>query len=458
MIDINFLTPRKVDGLEFMDFQNRLFYHELRDLFELYISREGGKVLLKGSIEEDLYTIIQKYTGFANIKLKLVDWGNFAVDTAYFNPKNILNSQAAEDYFSPTDSTLGRWFAKNRNKVFKGGVDRTSGKVTGNFCDIPVELYINRYLDDTFDEVLVKKYNTDYASLCAGVVTHEFGHIWGGCVMITQAAEDNFVIKAAVEAVKQVTRREEVVVIIKDATKLLELDPVADKDIIEVIDGKNTEQATLMYFTKMLTQRNTRRALSLGVPQMTSEVLADAYAIRMGCDRGLMPALAILYTSGRSGIVKSAMWYSLVSMFITEIMTRSITILAIVTGFTGVLLLFLGMTAMLSVLFYIGMSQPGDYNSDYRRYDDAIRQLIARFKEDKNLSAQDRAIAIKELDKYLELNKAMKPLIENTVVHRFLGWLINGSDFKRNEFEHYTQVLANHEINLLGDKLGKLIA
>ncbi|ASU03613.1 hypothetical protein RISINGSUN_57 [Erwinia phage vB_EamM_RisingSun] len=458
MIDINFLAPWKVEGLEFMDFQNRLFYHELRDLFESYIRRDDGKVLLKGSIEEDLYTIIERFTGYKNIKLKLVDWGNFAVDTAYFNPKNILNSQAAEDYFSPTDSTLGKWFAKNRNKAFKGGVDRSTGKVTGAFCDLPVELYINRYLDDTFPEEMVRKYNTDYASLCAGVVVHEFGHIWGGCLMITQAAEDNFVIKAAIEGMRKVTRKEEAVVILKDAAKLLELDPVADKEIIDLIDGKNKEEVTVMYFTKMMTQRNTRRALSLGVPQMTSEVLADAYAIRMGCDRGLMPALAILYSTGRSGIIKTGFYATLIFTVIMQLLTGIPILLLVMGGWSGFLLYFFGMTFIYSLITYFGMSYSGDYNSDYRRYDDAIRQLIARFKEDKNMSSHDKSMAIKELDNYLQIGKTMKPLIDNTVVHRTMGWLFNGSDFKRNEFEHYSQVLVNHEINLLGDKLGKLIA
>lgn len=458
MIDINFLKPWKVEGLEFMDFQNRSFYHELRDLFELYITRDGKKASLKGSMEEDLYTIIQKYTGFKNIKLKLVDWGNFAVDTAYFNPKNILNSQAAEDYFAPSQSTLGKWFAKNKNKVFLGGIDRKLGKVTGSFCDLPVELYINRHLEETFSEDLVKKYNTDYASLCAGVVVHEFGHIFGGCMMMTQAAEDNFVIKAAIEGMRQVTRKEDAVVIIKDATKLLELDPVADKEIIDIIDGKNKDDATLMYFTKMLTQRNSRRALSLGVPMMTSEVLADAYAIRMGCDRGLMPALAILYSSGRSGIIKTGFYLTLIFTFLAQILVGLPAIIMALGGFGGFLLYILGQTILYSTLIYLGMGYSDVYNSDFRRYDDAIRQLIARFKEDKNMSSSDRQMAIKELDNYLQIGKSMKPFIDNTVVFRTVGWLFNGSDFKRNEFEHYTQVLANHEVNLLGAKLDKLIA
>lgn len=456
MIDINFLTPRKVDGLEFMDFQNRSFYHELKDLFETYISNALDKVTLQGSVEDGLYTIIEKYTGYKNIKLKLVDWGNLAVDTAYFNPKNILNSEAAEDYFAPADSTLGKWFSKNRNKVFKGGIDRATGKVTGSFCDLPVELYINRALEQTFPKDMVSKFKTDYPSLLAAVVVHELGHIWGGCAMITQAAEDNFVIKAAVQAAKQVQRAEEMVVIIKDATRILELDPVSDKDILSVLNGKNTEECTLMYFTKMLTQRNTRRALSLGVPAMTSEVLADAYAIRMGCDRGLMPALSILYTTGRSGIVRSGAWMTFVIMVLAEFIGRSVSIIAITAGIGGVLVWFLAGTVIFSLIGYLFAITPGDYNSDYRRYDDAVRQLIARLKEDKNMSSTDKSALVTDLDKYLKISAGMKPIIDNTVIFRFIGWLMNGSDFKRNEFEHYSQVLVNHEINLLGTKLGNL--
>ncbi|MNY76822.1 hypothetical protein D3C86_2165250 [compost metagenome] len=39
-----------------------------------------------------------------------------------------------------------------------------------------------------------------------------------------------------------------------------------------------------------------------------------------------------------------------------------------------------------------------------------------------------------------------------------MGWVFNGGDFKLQEIEHHTQVLANHEINNFSHKLAALKA
>lgn len=455
MISLNFLSPPKyLEGLEFMDFQNSNFFDELRRVIRDSLDEYQGQTILTAGVENDLYTIIEKYTGFKNISLELENDGNLAVDVAYFSPKHVLNTEGIDFYFSVGQSTLGKWFQQHKNKIFKGDIDYATGKVSGAFAELPVKLYINRFVKETFPIEYLEKYKTTVADVLAACVVHEMGHIFGGCMMIMDTAKDNIVLRAAIENLKQTERTEDRVVIIKNAAALLDLDDVKDKDALAIANGEREKGDYLIYFTKMINNRNTNRCLSLGVPQMNSEVLADAYAIRMGCERGLMPALAILYESRKVVILESGIFMGVcISLF---------TIICFPMVFTGLSLAGLAAYTFLWMVFgwlltYFQLQYSWDYNSPHRRFDDAMRQLIAKFKEDKKLTSADKMKLIKDIDQLLKLNNSMKPLFDNTVVFRALGFIFNGgSDFKYNEFEHYTQVLANHEINLLGDKLANI--
>lgn len=455
MISINFLSPPKyLEGMEFMDFQNSNFFDELRRCVRDSLDEFEGQTILTAGVEHDLYTIIEKYTGFRNIELKLESEGNLGVDVAYFSPKHVLNSEGIDFYFSAGQSTLGKWFQQNKGKIFKGEVDYATGKVSGAFADLPVKLYINRFVKETFPMAYLEKYRTTVADVLAACIVHELGHIFGGCMMVAQVSKDNIVLRAAIENLTSTDRVEDRVVIIKDAAKLLDLDDVKDKDALAIASGNAGKGEYLMYFTKMTGQRNTNRCLSLGVPQMTSEVLADAYAIRMGCERGLMPALAILYESRKAVILCTGIWMGVLASIVTIF---AFPWILLGSGLIGLFTYGFFWAMFGWILTYFQLQYSWDYNSPHRRFDDAMRQLIAKFKEDKKLSPQDKIKLIKDLDQLLKLNNSMKPLFDNTVVYRTLGYIFNsGSDFKYNEFEHYTQVLANHEINLLGDKLANI--
>ena len=450
MFDIRFLSP-PVEGMEFIDFQNTQFSSELVTLLGQHIVYENEKPILKPSVEEELYTIINKYTGFDNIELELVDWGNLAVDVGYFSPNHILNSKLAEQYLPLKETTLNRWFASNKGKIFKGSIDYKTGKVDGSFKTLPVKLIINKDLSATFPQKYLDKYKVTVSQVLAGCVVHELGHVFGACMTLYETAHDNVILKSAIVGLKESERTEDKVIVIKDAAKLLEAYDKDDKEIVKLVENDNQNEY-LIYFTKLLEQRNSKRSLSLGVPRMTAEVVADAYAVRMGFDKELIAALGILYTGGfikiLLGSFKTAVLLGVFAIFSTG---GAI----IYAGLGPFILLSWG---ILTIASYFDSAYSGDYNAGFRRYEDAVRQLIAKFKEDKSLNSTQKAELIKQLDQYLVTAKKLKPIFEDTAFYRLMGFIQAPKDFKYTELEHYTQALANHEINVLGEKLGQLSA
>ena len=54
----------------------------------------------------------------------------------------------------------------------------------------------------------------------------------------------------------------------------------------------------------------------------------------------------------------------------------------------------------------------------------------------------------KEIEKLVEENK---PILEGTAFQRYIGWICSGTDFKAQEFEHYTAELVSHNLALYTD-------
>ena len=457
MIGIEFLRTKSVDGLEFLDFQNKSFASTLTNLFNEHIIDVLGRKQLSATVEQELYKILNDYTGFRNIKLTLMDIGNLAIDVAYFSPRHILNSKMADRYAPMREMTMYKWFTKNGETIFNGGIDFTTGKVTGSFRDLPIRLYANRNLDEIFDERILKGFDSTYAEVMAACVCHEIGHAFGGCALMSQNTTDNYVIKTAIEELKKIKRREDRVIVIKDTKRILDLkDSLDDKAINEFLDGDAADQTVLLYFTKLINRRNNNRALSLGVPEMTSEVLADTYAIRMGFDKGLLAGLHSLYVTNKISIRNGSF---ALGAIMTSIVAISNLHIAVAIGSVSIPILgamFLTLSSILWTMGYFNSKVSGTYNTDQRRFEDAIRQLIAKVKVDKEMNDLDKKELINLIDESLKINEQLKPVFNGTAFGRFTGWLVAGADFKNREFEHYTQALANNEISLLGAKLSNL--
>jgi len=450
MISMDFLS-KSVAGTEFIDFQNDNFYKQMKACFKEHIRMVDGRPVLEPSVEEPLLKLIATYTGFTNVTIEFLDEGNLWVDTGYFAPSHVLNNAGVDRWFSTSQTTLYRWYQENKVKIFKGSIDYTTGRVGGSFSTIPIKLGICRYMENYFPVKQVEKWGEPLEGLMAGASCHELGHAFSGCVMLLTLMEDNIVAQAALNAYRNSKRTEDRVVVLKDTATILGLKPGNVEDLLEFAKGENDE-SFMLYFTKMTSQRNSQRALSVGVPNMTSEVLADMYAIRMGCSKGIVAAIGTLTDRG---IIVPLIENFIMSCSMAVIGMYMGMLIATVTG-VGAGMILMTMLATFGLTFVIGFfnnAYSGVYNADHRRMEDAIRQLIARIKEDKKMPTKDRNDLVKDITMLLEANKKAQPWYEGTALYRTMGWVFSGSDFKRREVEHYTQALNNHELTVLSEQL-----
>lgn len=457
MISMAFL-PKLVGGNEFIDFQTTRFYNILSSKLAQHIVIENDKPILKDSSKKDILETIAAFTGFNNITIKFEDAGNLAVDTGFFSPNNVLNNEGLDQVLNITKTTLYRWYRENKTKVFKGDIDYSTGKVKGSFQTVPVTLYINQNLSDTFPAEKVAKSGEPIEGLLAGALTHEMGHVFGGCMMIHTQASDNVAAKAGLSYYRDAQRAEDRVVILRETAAILEEDPAKQAEL-QAIAQDPKDEAFILYFNKLVTQRNTRRSLSVGVERMSSEVIADMYAIRMGCHKGVIAAVSALVDSGNIVIITTSLMNATLLTLMVQMIFLPGFVTLLVAGGAGPFLFFTGVIFTATFIAdYFSKGYSGIYNADHRRFDDALRQMIAKVKEDKNINASDRAGLIKDIEGLLEINKTLKPWYDNTVLYRVMGWMFTGGDFKLSEVEHYTQTLINHELNLLPSKLAALKA
>lgn len=454
MIDMDFLVRKEqVAGLEFMNFQNDSFYVTLVNIIKEHLSYATKVPVLQKTVQEPLLKVLKDYTGFENITVKFADYGNLYMDTGYFSPGHVINIKHIEYWLDSTETTIYRWFTQNKDKIFKGSVDYKTGKVGGSFCTIPLELGINVNVSEYFGVKETERWNVKPEDLLAGGICHEMGHAFSGCMMMSTAFHDNVVAQASIAAYRNCKRDEDRVVVLKDSATLLGLKTPKADELIEFAKQSNDE-SFMMYYTKMVAQRNNQRALSVGVSEMTSEVVADMYAIRMGCGKGIVAAIGVLTSRG---VISSLMTNFVVSIAAGVYLSLFVGSVAILAGVVVTTASLVGMMCMFaSMTFVMNFFTPyysGVYNTDPRRMEDAVRQLIAKVKECKGMPGNDRTKLVDEISQLLKHLEQNRGILDNTVIYRAMGWVFSGSDFKLREIEHFTQALTNNEMTVLAERL-----
>lgn len=454
MIDMDFLVRKEqVAGLEFMNFQNDSFYVTLVSIIKEHLSYATTVPVLQKTVRDPLLKVLKDYTGFENITVTFTTSGDLYMDTGYFSPGHVINNKSVEYWLDSTDTTIYRWFTQNKDKIFKGSVDYKTGKVGGSFCTIPLELGINVNISEYFGVKETEQWNVKTEELLAGGICHEMGHAFSGCMMMVTTFHDNVVAQASIAAYRNCKRDEDRVVVLKDSATLLGLKPPKADELIEFAKQANDE-SFLIYYTKMVAQRNNQRALSVGVADMTAEVVADMYALRMGCGKGIVAVIGVLTSRGMFSMLAGNFIASTTAGIYLSMFVGGIAILSgvavTIPAFVGMMCMF---TSMTFVMNFFTPYYSGVYNTDPRRMEDAVRQLIAKIKECKDMPANDRAKLVDEISqmlKYLERNRGF---LDNTVIYRAMGWVFSGSDFKLREIEHFTQALTNNEMTVLAERL-----
>lgn len=460
MLDINFLTPRDLyHGMEFLDFQPKDMYNSLVSEFNSAMEiNNKGVAEIANLNTTNITNIIEEYTGFNNVNIDIGFFGNLSVDVGYFSPNHIFNTDGLDKFFPADKTTIGRWFKQNKTKVFKGDINYKTGKVSGNYANIPLTITINKNVSSFLKLDVLTKYNATPAQVLAAFLCHEIGHAFSMLMTIHQSFYDNFVIRSTIFNLSNTKKESDRAVIIKESKELLEIDKLKsgeDKELIEKIVGGD-DDACLIYLYNRVNERNASRALSVGVKDMSAEVVADMYAIRMGCGREIVAGLAGVLANSvevRKGIAKffsivMSVYYIIGTMLLSPLLgillLPVIVVQSIAAYFTIRLILFVlgGLTSL----------TPDSYNTAYRRMTDAVGQMVSQLKTDKTISPTDKLRIINDAEQALKIANDFKPLFEDTMVQRLVGSVFTLGKFKYTNFEHYTQNIANHKFNIVAEK------
>lgn len=430
MIDISFLksplSPAiKMGGLEFLDWQNKSTFYE--DLVaackEAFVPADGVFIFSKG-IREKIEQIIKTHS---NLKVSIVndENGNLAIDAGYINPGNLLNSKGIEKWFSKDYSRFGEAFKDLKKDVITGWCNTRTGRVEGDYGNIPFTIYINPNFSLIMDEKVLLKQGITHYEAYAAFILHECGHAYGGLYFVSQNVIDNVLITKAAKMYSNASDDAVRATILKEASEALEVKA-------EKINDALTEEAVVILFSKSVANRNFRRCLSIGVETMTSEVLADAYAIRFGASRSIVGALASLPFVSIKSTLKFTLCISLIVSF-----------------FAGVPLIPFFTVYSLIALFINGITEltPGVYDTPYRRIQNVVRENINRVNSS-NMSGGDKAKALKAIRDLDAMAEERKPFFEATSVQRAIGWICSGSDFRKTDFENYVADLTSTTLAL----------
>lgn len=439
MINSKFLAPAlNVAGLEFMDFQSHNFFNEMVQELEPCVT--DGELY---TVPSSLNAVIKKYTGFENIKFNLIDYGNLAIDTGYMSPGNILNSKGIEHFLPKGQSTLYRWFNQNRANFLRGSIDFKTGKVGGAYGTMPLNIYINRYLKEFIGS---GKTDIEYVEKIACFLTHELGHAFSGCYGMHRVITDSYAISATIHWMSNAEYGEATVAIIKDAAKIMDIEFKQIKDLEKIAATEDVETVVIA-LTKLAEQRNQLNTQSLGVDLMNAEVLADVYAVRMGCDKNMIESIREI--EGDSCVALQILTTAIVTSLFSWAFFPTMGVLAI-----GFLLGF-----FMGTISYLAYTLTSDiYDTTYRRMLNIHQEQLARLKQSKHISDSDKRKLLAELDKGLKQLNDAKPILEDTAVQRAMTWLFSPGTARFDALEHYTKILLNNEMSMVNAKfqlLGK---
>ncbi|AEV89537.1 putative virion structural protein [Pseudomonas phage OBP] len=438
MLDINFLNPKaplNFAGMEFMDYVSSDLYPSLIKFFSDYtfIDEETGLERINVSKEsvERFHDIVFPLTGMDVLFTENALIGNMAVDVGYLSPHNLLNIAALDMYIDKEETNVARAMKVLKTDVLKGWVDTSTGKIGGDFSKVPITISVNVWADEWMKRKVLAKLKISLPEALAITVCHELGHVFTGFLYVTRTCFDAIL---PVIAIKQVCGGsiygKERATIINDTLKELDIPPTAKVEEV----ARMEEDQLAVYFSKAINNRDLNRTLSIGGAYRGSEVLADLYAVRMGCPKAMLAAAGALKSTFPD---KGTAVLGGITFFLAVAGT------SVLAGFAGVI--FAGMLLLRFGAYNI--PNPS-YDAPYRRMKNILRDTVVRLNDDKGMDKREKAKLLASAKEMETMISDSKPFFEGTGVQRLVGYILSGTDFRAADFEHYTEELIGHTLSL----------
>lgn len=429
MIDINFLTPpnrfKNVSGMEFIDYQGKAFFNALTTLASNVYNATTQELSWTQTNRTELSEIISRYSNLRIIPY-VVNFDNFAISAGFVSPNNVLSREGIDSYFSPEQSQIGVFFKEFKKKSLVGWCDLKTGKVEGDFKKVSFDLFVPERMFITENELKKVNKNVTMPEIIAAAILHELGHAFFGLYNVSSSVmEDIFFARTAAEINTDADIEHKVKV-------ALEFKKETGVDVTDEV--KKTGKLTVVGFKEGLADRNYRRTLSLGVTTVTPEILANAYAVRMGASVSISAIFSSFARQERKTLL----------MRLAELVTY--TALATV-GIAPAVILTL-------FLVRVGMSlhwslANNSHETNYRTIKSALRDIIALIRKEKDKG--DKKVVAELMEEALTLDKMAneaKPFLEGTSIQRVFSGIAHGRDAKKIDLETYTAELNYNPLSL----------
>lgn len=447
MLDISFLKQRNaLTGTEYLDFQDKSFFNDLTLIFLKY----GKDVKDYNGMATEIERCIEKHTGLKTLTFEFTDGWAVEMDAAALTPNQAISSRW-RNFVNPDEilkqSSLMKWFKSNKDKIFTGWVDKRTARFEGDFKTLPVTIKFGK-------DLLTKLGEEAKFEEMAACVIHEVGHIFGACLTVTNLAYDSMITMISISLMSKAEDPNLKVSIVNDTVSLLDIKENRDKEDIQI---KSPVELSL-FLSKSLKRRDQRRNLSLGIQDMNCESLADLYCSRMGCSLALIKVISEI-----NKINHQEHWKLIFKTFALAVFFKILTFGTLFFA-PGIAVLFAFLEVYFFVIFSIfflgyifnsffgGYVESADYDTDYRRMRTSLQNMISELKNI-NMTREQKIELIGDIENTIKLTEKMKPIFENGMLKRIMGWISNTSDFKYRQMEQYTNEIMNHPINVLNAKL-----
>lgn len=449
MLGIDFLNQRgpiTLAGQEFMDYQNKNLFRELStfvaDHSEEVFKPNGdfAGINFRKSKEDltKLSELIFNATGINLLVHAPLDMiGNMGVDSGFIKPGHIFNIKNIESILSSDESSIARAFRRLKTDCLNGWVDTSTAKIGGDFSKVQFNLYLGPVFEEFINRDVLRRYKIGIFDAVAAIIIHELGHIFTGFLLMQNQVFDTVMpTLAAKMIINGNIYGKQRVQIVNETLKELGVSDRPDDKSIENADGPGL----MIMFNKCIENRDLRRTLSLGTAGRGSEIYADLFAVRAGCPKALIAATYEISDTPILGRVAK------VCMGLT--IALSCTVLFPIAPIVG----------MISAAFAIWrlddkINPQERYDSQYRRLKNILRDQAMHVNEADWLDKSTKVTMIKEAKEMEKMIDDAKPFFEGTFMQRLVGWYFSGSDFKAQQFEHYTDELLGHTLSLYKEEL-----
>jgi len=337
------------------------FHDELTSIYQWIQGNLSASSLYRNKEGIDKITAcIYKYTGIKVVVNSSSKY--FAMIPPDLNKNHVLISLTERRYFKNHE-------VRSRVSELRGSVDIKNFKVSGEFSNIPVTLYLDPYL--IFSGVLSSR-NLSAATL------HEIGHAFSYFALVADIVSTNLPMVALINNITNTEQDDEIEYILKEWNGN---DEVLTKVDVTELEGKKKETIVTALLTNHI-RDTVSAAKTKDYDLVNTEYVADNFASRLGAGADMVSALDKIYAlyghRNRGGLT---------SFLFNELWTGASFIIGV--AYNSVVAVLEGNLLMPFILFYKGIlavisettnTTDGTYDTTVRRFQRVREDMVVMLK------------------------------------------------------------------------------